>query len=194
PDGTQPALRAGTTRGRSTVSQARADRVDRLLKLEAVRRQAVLDIPRDGSLDPVAEIARRMIGCKAAVIDIVDREHLFQLSHPGEDSADAQGEVRFASVAHAGDSRLGPDGSFDPRVAADAIGARELGFRFYAGLPLRTADGHMLGTLALVDPEPRAIDEAELDSLKLVAGVVVDMIELRLAARAKVAAAECKAA
>src|SRR5690606_28671348 len=115
PDGTQPALRAGTTRGRSTVSQARADRVDRLLKLEAVRRQAVLDIPRDGSLDPVAEIARRMIGCKAAVIDIVDREHLFQLSHPGEDSAAAQGEVRFASVAHEGDSRLGPDGSFDPR-------------------------------------------------------------------------------
>lgn len=176
------------------MSQARADRVDRLLKLEAIRRQAVLDIPRDGSLDPVAEIARRMIGCKAAVIDIVDREHLFQLSHPGEDSAAVQGEVRFASVASEGDSTLGPDGSFDPRVAADAMGARELGFGFYAGLPLRTADGHMLGTLALVDPEPRAIDEAELDSLKLVAGVVVDMIELRLAARAKVAAAECKAA
>ena len=119
---------------------------------------------------------------------------MFQLSHPGEDSAAVQSEVRFASVASEGDSTLGPDGSFDPRVAADAMGARELGFGFYAGLPLRTADGHMLGTLALVDPEPRAIDEAELDSLKLVAGVVVDMIELRLAARAKVAAAACKAA
>ncbi len=190
-----PRFRQNNKGSRSTVSQARADRVDRLLKLEAVRRHAVLEIPRDGLLDPIAEIARRMIGCKAAVIDIVDREHLFKLSHPGEDQPPVDDEVRFASVARDGDDELGSGTlPFDPRVAADAVGAQDLGFGFYAGLPLRTADGHMLGTLALVDPEPRAIDDVELDSLKLVAGVVVDMIELRLAARAKVAAAECKAA
>lgn len=173
------------------MSQARADRVDRLLKLEAVRRQAVLEIPRDGSLAHVAEIARRMGGCKAAIIDIDDRENLFELSHPGDHAAEAGREVRFASIATE-DSWA--DASIDPREAANAVRAEELGFGFYAGLPLRTADGHMLGTLALVDPEPRSIDDAELDSLKLVASVVVDMIELRLAARAKVAAAGCRAA
>lgn len=174
------------------MSQAKADRVDRLLKLEAVRRHAILEIPRDGLFDPVAEIARRIVGCTAAVIDIIDRERLFQLSRPGDHSESSESEVRFVSVASDDPSWPGPGASFDPREAANAVRAGELGFGFYAGLPLRTADGHMLGTLALLDPEPRALDETALDSLKLVAGVVVDMIELRLAARARVAASACE--
>lgn len=170
------------------MSQARADRIDRLLKLEAVRRQAILEIPRDGSLDTVAELARRIVGCKAAIVDIVDRDCLFQLSHPGEDLDTADHEpVRFASVATDGGVA-----AEEVREAADAVRAGDLGFGFYAGLPLRTADGHRLGTLALVDPEPRTIGEVELDSLKLLASIVVDLLELRLAARAKVAAAGCE--
>ena len=43
------------------MSQARADRIDRLLKLEAVRRQAILEIPRDGSLDTVAELLASIV-------------------------------------------------------------------------------------------------------------------------------------
>ena len=162
------------------MSQARADRIDRLLKLEAVRRQAILEIPRDGSLDTVAELARRIVGCKAAIVDIVDRDCLFQLSHPGEDLDTADHEpVRFASVATDGGVA-----AEEVREAADAVRAGDLGFGFYAGL--------RLGTLALVDPEPRTIGEVELDSLKLLASIVVDLLELRLAARAKVAAAGCE--
>lgn len=172
------------------MSQARADRVTRLLELEAVRRQAILEIPRDGSFDPVAEIARRIVGCKAAVIDIVDREHLFELSDPVDNPENHETQpVRFASVASDDGEWPGEGASFHAREAADPVRARELGFGFYAGLPLRTADGHMLGTLALVDPQPHAVGEAALDSLKLLARLVVDMLELRLAARAKIAAA-----
>lgn len=130
-----------------------------------------------------------MVGCKAAVIDIVDREQLFQLSHPDNQPHGYDDEVRFASMASADGSW--PAGSPDPRELANAVRAEELGFGFYAGLPLRTADGHMLGTLALVDPEPRTIDADALGSLKLLAAVVIDMIELRLAARAKIAAVAC---
>ena len=123
--------------------------------------------------------ARRLAG---------DRDCLFQLSHPGEDLDTADHEpVRFASVATDGGVA-----AEEVREAADAVRAGDLGFGFYAGLPLRTADGHRLGTLALVDPEPRTIGEVELDSLKLLASIVVDLLELRLAARAKVAAAGCE--
>lgn len=169
------------------MSQARADRVNRLLELEAVRRQAILDIPHDGSLDTVAELARRIVGCKAAIIDIVDSDGLFRLSHPGQSPDTIEPEpVRFASIASEDCF------AFDVREAANAVRAGDLGFGFYAGLPLRTADGHRLGTLALVDSEPRTIAETEMDSLKLLASVVIDMLELRLAARAKVAAAVCE--
>lgn len=165
------------------MPQTKAERVSRLLALEAVRRQAVLDVPGDGAFDSIAEIARRLVGCQAAVIDIVDREGLFQLSHPGDHPADlGPAPVRFASLAR------DENAAIPPREAADPVKAKALGFGFYAGLPLRTADGHLLGTLAVLDQQPRTLGETELHSLKLLAGVVVDMIELRLAARARVAA------
>lgn len=166
------------------MSQAKAQRVDQLLELEAVRRHAILEIPPDGALDTIAQLARLILGCKAAIVEVVDLDGLFQLSHPGERLETIASEpVRFVSVSI--------DGSFafDIRVASNPVRASDLGFGFYAGLPLRTADGHRLGTLALVDKEPRSVAETEMASLKLLAEIVVDMLELRLAARAGVAAA-----
>src|SRR5690606_39271020 len=144
-------------------------------------------IRRDGSPDAVAELARRILGCQAVIIDIVDSDGLFPLSHPGK-SADTIGPEPGRVAPGATEDRF----ALDVREAADAARAGDVGFGLYPGLPLRTADGHRLGTLALVNSEPRTIAEAEMDSLKLLASVVVDMLELRLAARARVAAAGCE--
>lgn len=72
----------------------------------------------------------------------------------------------------------------DPRTLTNPLVAGELGFRFYAGVPLRTRDGHNLGMLTAIDVAPRTLSPRELRILEDLAAIVVDEMELRLAARA----------
>ena len=71
--------------------------------------------------------------------------------------------------------------------------AGDFGLRFYAGVPLQTSDGFNLGTLCVIDKEPRPVDQDQIDDLKDLASLVVDQLELRLAARTAIAHAELMA-
>ncbi len=71
----------------------------------------------------------------------------------------------------------------DPRTLANPLVAGDLGLRFYAGIPLTVTGGHNLGTLCVIDREPRDVDEDQLAVLADLAAIVVDELELRLAAR-----------
>ncbi|MFY9578915.1 MAG: GAF domain-containing protein [Gaiellaceae bacterium] len=75
------------------------------------------------------------------------------------------------------------DAEIDPRTLTNPLVVGELGLRFYAGAPLTTGDGYNLGTLNIIDTEPREIDAPQVATLKDLAAIVVDELELRLAAR-----------
>ena len=57
------------------------------------------------------------------------------------------------------------------------------GLRFHVGVPLRTTDGFNLGTLCVIDREPRPISERQNAQFEDLASVVMDQMELRLSAR-----------
>ncbi|MHC5016600.1 MAG: GAF domain-containing protein, partial [Planctomycetota bacterium] len=57
------------------------------------------------------------------------------------------------------------------------------GARFYAGAPLRSDEGRAIGTLCLVDVEPRTIGPQERDLLRLVAEGVMAQVKLQIASR-----------
>lgn len=61
--------------------------------------------------------------------------------------------------------------------------------RFYAGVPLRTSDGHNLGTLCVIDKEPRPITQEQVEDLKDLGAMVIDQLELRLSAMKGIAQA-----
>ena len=72
----------------------------------------------------------------------------------------------------------------DARALANPLVAGEFGLRFYAGLPLRTQDGFNLGTLCVIDREPRPMVGPPIAHLERLASVVIDQMELRSARRA----------
>jgi two-component sensor histidine kinase len=163
-------------------------------RLAAVRRYDILDTPPDGAFDRITAIAARRFDVPIAIISIVDEDRIWFKSHHGVDVDQIGRDPGLcASAILTNDPHILPDASQDPRSLSNPLVAGEFGLRFYAGVPLRTSDGFNLGTLCVLDQQPRTVDLAAIDDLKDLASVVVDQLELRLAARRALAHAELMA-
>lgn len=154
------------------------------LRLDAVRRYDILDTPPDGSFDRLAAIAARRFKTPIAIISIVDNDRIWFKSHHGLDVSEIdRGPGLCASAILSADTYVLTDAKLDPRSLANPLVAGEFGLRFYAAAPLTTHDGFNLGTLCVIDFEPREPDEEAVSDLTDLASVVMDQMELRRASR-----------
>ena len=150
-------------------------------RLSAVRRYAVLDTPPDGAFDRVAKLASRLLDTPIAIISIVDEDRIWFKSHAGLEGVNEipREPGLCASAILQSDPWILSDASVEPVALANPLVAGEFGLRFYAGIPLRTHDGHGLGTLCVIDTEPREITPTQTAILQDLAAVVMDELELR---------------
>jgi sigma-B regulation protein RsbU (phosphoserine phosphatase) len=160
-------------------------------RLDAVRRYDVLDTPPDGAFERVTAMAARLFDVPISIVSIVDSDRIWFKSHHGLDVDEIGREPGLcASAILQDDPWLVTDAACDPRTLANPLVAGEFGLRFYAGVPLTTHDGYNLGTLCVIDREPRQVSDAEVATLRDLASVVMDELELRLSARHAVALQE----
>jgi GAF domain-containing protein len=154
-------------------------------RLAAVRRYAVLDTPADGAFDRITRLASLVLGMPIAIVSIVDHDRIWFKSTEGLEGVEQidrePGLCASAILGH--DAWVIEDAELDPRALANPLVAGEFGLRFYAGSPLQTHDGYNLGTLCVIDKEPRALTPEQIAVLDDLAAIVVDELELRLAAR-----------
>jgi sigma-B regulation protein RsbU (phosphoserine phosphatase) len=173
----------------STIELIPPDEAERLA---AVRRYDVLDTPPDGAFDRIASLAARVFDVPIAIVSVVDTDRIWFKSHIGlPDVVQIDREPGLcASAILQDDPWVVTDAGSDPRTLSNPLVAGEFGLRFYAGAPLTTHDGYNLGTLCVIDREPREVTDGERAHLSDLAALVVDELELRLAARRAVADAE----
>ena len=171
------------------MPSTRLSSADEAARLDAVRRYDILDTPPDGSFDRITQLAARFCQVPISTITIVDRDRIWFKSARGVDVDEIEREPGLCSSAVMQlDPYVVTDARLDPRTLDNSLVCGELGLRFYAAVPLTTSSGHNLGTLNVIDVEPRDISEDELATLRDLGEVVVDELELRLAARERVAA------
>ncbi|MFC7538126.1 sensor histidine kinase [Sphingomonas sp. GCM10030256] len=153
-------------------------------RMAAVRRYDILDSPPDGAFDRITALAARRFGVPIAIVSIVDEDRIWFKSHHGLPVKQIDREPGLCASAILGDTPyLIEDARTDPRSLANPLVAGEFGLRFYAAVPLTTSDGHNLGTLCVIDKEPRPVTQAQIEDLKDLASVVMDQLELGLSAR-----------
>jgi two-component sensor histidine kinase len=153
-------------------------------RLAAVRRYDILDTPPDGSFDRITSIAARRFNVPISIISIVDEDRIWFKSHHGTTVGEVEREPGLcASAIMSPGPYVVEDAKRDPRSLANSLVAGGPGFGFYAAAPLVTAGGYGLGTLCVIDVEPRTPDQALIDELTDLASVVMDQLELRLSAR-----------
>ncbi len=158
---------------------------DEEARLAAVRRYQILDTPPDGAFDRVTRLAARLFNVPISIVSIVDEDRIFFKSRHGIDVEQVgrdPGLCASAILQH--EPLIVPDASLDPHSLVNPLVAGNFGLRFYAGAPLRTLDGHNLGTLCVIDKQPRAVSDVDATTLKDLAAIVVHELEFRLATRA----------
>ncbi len=166
-------------------------------RLEAVLRQDILDTPPDGSFDRITALAAEYFDVPVSIVSIVDRDRIwfkskFGLDDLGLDVEEVGRDPGLCASAILQDQVFViEDATADPGALANPLVAGEAGFRFYAGAPLETADGHNLGTLCILDREPRELSTEQQACLQDLAAIVVNELELRMTAR-RLAASDAK--
>ena len=153
-------------------------------RLAALRRYDVLDTPPDAAFDEVTRLASRLLGAPIALISIIDTDRVWLKSRRGYDAEVVDRNTSFCVVTDPGDGPWTiPDARLDPRTAENPVVVGAPQVRSYAAAPLKTRDGHHLGSLCVYDLEPRQFDEGALETLSDLAAIVMDELELRLASR-----------
>lgn len=154
-----------------------------LERLGALQRYRILDTPPEGAFDHIAELAAGVFRVPIALISLVDQDRIWFKSHHGIDDLEVGREAGLcASAILAPEIYHVHDAAHDPRAQHNPLVAGTFGVRFYAAAPLRTGDGFNLGTLSVIDRVPRELAPAEAEMLKGLAALVMDQMELRLAA------------
>ncbi len=152
-------------------------------RIAALRRYNVLDTPPDGAFDRVAELAARYCNTPVATVTFVDANRIWFKATHGLDVCEVPRDNGLCSSAILGD---GPyvvrNAATDPRSLDNPLVRGEFGLRFYAAAPIVTSDGYRLGTVNVVDVAPREASDAEVATLTQLAQIVVDELELRVAA------------
>ncbi|MBD2127914.1 ATP-binding protein [Microcoleus sp. ZQ-A2] len=153
-------------------------------RLNALRRYEILDTPPDGAFDRITSIVARLFKVPIAIVSLVDSDRIWFKSHHGlEVQQIDRAPGLCASAIFSDDIYAITDAAKDLRSLTNPLVVGEMGLRFYAAAPLRTYDGHNLGTLCVIDKKLRSISSEEMSILRDLAAVVMDEIELRLAAQ-----------
>ena len=153
-------------------------------RLAAVRRYDILDTPADGSFDRVTALAAELFAVPISIISLVDRDRIWFKSHHGLDAQQVDRAPGLcASAILQAEPWILTDAKHDVRALANPLVAGEFGLRFYVGVQLVTSEGFNLGTLCVIDREPRVVTEQQIAHLKNLAAIVMDEMEIRLSAR-----------
>jgi PAS domain S-box-containing protein len=149
-------------------------------RLEALRELEILDTAPEEEFDDLALIASQICDTPISMISLIDRDRQWFKAKVGSETLQTPRDVAFC--AHAILQRglfVVPDATEDPRFADNPAVKADPGIRFYAGAPLRTPEGHALGTLCVLDRKPRQLTGDQEDALRALSRQVEGQLELR---------------
>ncbi|OCX51671.1 hypothetical protein BEL04_16775 [Mucilaginibacter sp. PPCGB 2223] len=151
---------------------------ERLLDLY---RTKLLDTPEEKEFNEIVMLASEVCEMPISLITLVDVNRQWFKARVGLDTTETNRDVSFCGHAILQDDIFEvPDASLDIRFSDNPLVADDPSIRFYAGMPLVTHNGNRLGTLCVIDRMPRTLTEKQRFALRVLAGNVIKIAELRM--------------
>lgn len=163
------------------------ERVRDPARVAALRETALLDTPPEETFDRLTRLAVRLVRVPVAFVSLVDEDRDFYKSHCGfgEPLATVR-QLEGTTFCHYAIASEGPLVIPDTRkhpLFREVPTVESLGVAAYAGIPIRTTEGYVLGSFCAIDFEPRPWTEEDIETLTELAASAEREIQLRRAAR-----------
>ena len=148
----------------------------RLAKLHSY---GVLDTLPQTAFNDIVALASSICGTPVALISLIDRDRQWFKAKTGIDVEQTGRDIAFCAhaILQPQQVMVVEDARQDERFRDNPLLEGELGLRFYAGAPIVTDDGHALGTVCVIDTQPRQLSPAAEESLRILSRLVVNLLE-----------------
>ncbi|UTL79467.1 GGDEF domain-containing protein [Pseudomonas putida] len=140
----------------------------------------LLDTPAEHYLDTLVRLTQQLAQVDTVLISLIDQERQWFKARIGLAASETPRNVSFCGYAILGeDTLLVPDATHDPRFVDNPLVLSAPYIRFYAGHPLRAGNGKAIGTLCMLDPRPRTLNETQQANFKDLATLAEGYLQLR---------------
>lgn len=165
-----------------TIWLAAAPPPGQAARLAALRSYSILDTPVEAAFEDITRIACLVCQAPIAVVNLIDEHRQWFKSEIGLGVRETPLDTSFC--AHAllqNDFMEIPDTFLDPRFNRNPLVTDGPRLRFYAGALLRTPEGHAIGTVCILDTQPRQLNDEQRLALRALARQTMAHLELRRA-------------
>ncbi|MFZ4738974.1 MAG: PAS domain S-box protein, partial [Bradymonadia bacterium] len=150
------------------------------MRLQALRDLELLDTPAEETFDALTRLCCSQLDVPISLVSLVDEHRQWFKSRQGLEVPETARNVSFCShVVDLDGPLVVEDAAEDPRFATNPLVTGAPQIRFYAGWPLRTAEGDVLGTFCALDLKPRQFDAKERAVLEALTGQASLLIQMR---------------
>jgi PAS domain S-box-containing protein len=158
--------------------------LDEDARLRALEELQLLDSPAEQEFDDITLLASFICDTPIALISLIDKDRQWFKSRVGLDIPETPRNIAFCAHAILGDDVFEvPDAAADQRFADNPVVTSDPHLRFYAGMPLKTSDNHNIGTLCVIDRNPRRLNDAQREALRALGRQIMRLVELRKSTR-----------
>lgn len=151
-------------------------------RLNALKQLEILDTPAEKSYDDLTRLAADICDVPIALVSLVDEQRQWFKSKVGLDGDETHRDYSFCAhcILDSGMMEVA-DATEDPRFRDNPLVTGDPNIRFYAGVPLMLRSGRPMGSLCVIAPERKVLNEFQKKALLTLSRQVSDLLELRIA-------------
>ena len=158
-----------------------AANIDEFARQRALDTYRVVDTIPEQAFDDITRLASMVCDAPIALVSLIDRDRQWFKSRTGLDLTEGKRDEAFCDHVIRQPDRLMevPDATRDPRFADNPFVTGPDNIRFYAGMPLVTPGGAPIGTLCVLDRQPRELSGEQREGLAALARLTMNLMEAR---------------
>ena len=150
-------------------------------RVKALHDYDILDTISEKEYDFITRMASQICNTPVSLITLLDKNRQWIKSHFGIDIRETPREISFCNytILDSENVNVVPDLRLDPRYASNPLVTGDPHAVFYAGAPLVTPQGFVLGSICVLDATSRILTKEQEDALKALAQQAITTMELR---------------
>lgn len=166
------------------------------LRIQKLHSLGLLDSAPEDFFDTITRVASVILDVPISLISLVDENRQWFKSKQGLDAQETARDISFCTHAvDSGQQLIVENALTDERFSQNPLVLNAPNIRFYAGIPIKSLEGYALGTLCVIDDEPKKPTAKELAALNDLAHLATRELQFRermLEAKRSIASSESK--